>query len=193
MAKLKDFMISRVRVKVLQAFLSNPGEMFYVRELVRETEEEINAVRRELKRMEKRGMVRNEKRANRLYYTFNSDYLFYPELIALVTKTTGLGKEIIANKNKIGRIKYAMLSGHFVKRKAHKQTEVDLLIVGDIVLPQIALVVKNAESEMDREINYTAMEEDEFNFRKRRKDPFIQRVLYNSRVMLIGDEEKMLE
>lgn len=193
MAKLKDFMISRVRVKVLQAFLSNPGEMFYVRELVRNTKEEINAVRRELNRMEKRGMVKNEERANRLYYRFNKDYLFYPELLALVAKTTGLGDAVIHNKNKIGRIKYAMLTGHFVKRKPHKQTEVDLLIVGDIVLPQIALIVKNAESEMDREINYTAMKEDEFEFRKRRKDPFIQRVLYASRVMLIGDEEKMLE
>lgn len=193
MAKLKDFMISRVRVKVLQAFLSNPGEMYYVRQLVRKTKEEINAVRRELKRMEKRGMVKREDRANRAYYIFNTNYQFYPELLHLVAKTTGLGKAIIENKNKMGRIKYAMLSGHFVKRKPHKQTEVDMLIVGDIVLPQVALVVKNTEAELDREINYTAMEEEEFEFRKRRKDPFIQRVLFSSRVMLIGDEEKMLE
>jgi DNA-binding transcriptional ArsR family regulator len=193
MAKLKDFMISRVRVKLLKTFLSNPSEMYYVRQLVRKTDEEINAVRRELSNMKKNGMVSREDRGNRAYYSFREDYLFYSELLTLVAKTTGLGRAIIKNKNKIGTIKYAMISGRFAKGKPHDEDQVDLLVVGDIVLPELALIVKNAETDMDREINYTAMELEEFQFRKRRKDPFINRVLFSSRVMLIGDEEEMLE
>lgn len=95
MAKLTDFMVSRVRVKMIQTFLSHPGEMFYVRQLTRETKEEINAVRRELQRMEKSGMLKSEHRGNRLYYFFKPSYLFYQELLSLVAKTTGLGKAII--------------------------------------------------------------------------------------------------
>jgi len=192
MASLQDFLISRVRVKLLQVFLSQPKEIFYVRQLVRRTKEEINAVRRELARMEERGLVKKEPRANRVYYGFKKNYLFYDELLSLVAKTTGLGKKIIKNKNKIGQIKYAMLSGKFVRHKPHQQQDVDLLMVGEIVLPQLAAVIKGFESKLGREINYTVMTEKEFDFRKRRRDPFITSVLLTSRVMLIGDEEEMV-
>ena len=76
MAKLSDFIISRVRVKLLTIFLSKPGEMYYVRELTRLAKEEINAIRRELKRMQDVGMLKSEKRGNRLYYTYKNSYLF---------------------------------------------------------------------------------------------------------------------
>jgi hypothetical protein len=49
---LEDLIISRVRVKVLTLFLSHPGTIFHVRDIVRKVGEEINAVRRELAHME---------------------------------------------------------------------------------------------------------------------------------------------
>ena len=73
MASLQDLFVSKVRVKLLKIFLSNPGKIFYVRQLVRLAGEEINAVRRELARMEERGLVKKERRANRLYYEFQKD------------------------------------------------------------------------------------------------------------------------
>ncbi len=192
MASLQDLFVSKVRVKLLQIFLSNPKEIFYVRQLVREAKEEINAIRRELARMEERGMVRREGRGNRVYYSFRSDYLFYPELLSLVAKTAGLGADLVRNKNKIGRIKFASLSSNFIKDKSSKQTEVDLLVVGEIVLPQLAIVIKNSETKIKREINYTAMSQEEFEFRKNRRDPFIMDILFGSRIMIIGNEEDML-
>ncbi|MCX6724543.1 MAG: transcriptional regulator, partial [Candidatus Shapirobacteria bacterium] len=64
---LQDLMVSKVRVKLLQTFLSQPKEMFYIRQLVRLLSEEINAIRRELQRMERLGMVKKENRGNRIY------------------------------------------------------------------------------------------------------------------------------
>ena len=74
---LKDLIISKVRVKLLEIFFARPNEIYHVRDLVRKTEEEINAVRRELAHMEQAGMVKKEPRGNRLYYWFNKNYLFY--------------------------------------------------------------------------------------------------------------------
>ncbi|PIS08949.1 hypothetical protein COT75_03740 [Candidatus Beckwithbacteria bacterium CG10_big_fil_rev_8_21_14_0_10_34_10] len=184
--------VSKVRVKLLQIFLSEPKEIFYVRQLVRKAGEEINAVRRELSRMEERGMVKREPRANRVYYHFRRDYLFYDELLRLVSKTTGLGLEIIKNKNKIGKIKYAMLSGRLARAKEHQSEDVDLLVVGEVVLPQLASAVRSFESKLGRDINYTVMTLEEFSFRKKRRDPFISRVLLSSRIMIVGDEEDMV-
>ncbi len=189
---LKDLFISKTRVKLLQVFLSNPGRIFYVRELVRLVNEQINAVRAELSRMEKAAMVTSEARANRKFYGFRKDYIYYDELTRLVTKSTGLGGSIIKERNKLGKIKYASLSGGFIRRRPVGPTDVDLLVVGSVVLPQLAQLVKENEGQVDREINYTVMTEEEFTFRKRRGDPFIRNILERPKVLLVGDEDEMV-
>ncbi len=190
---LEDLIISKVRVKIIQLFLSNPGKIFHVREMVRRTKEEINAVRRELAHLEKSGVVSSEWRANRRYYEFRKDYIFASEIMNLVVKTVGLGGEIIKNRNKIGKIKYAMFSGNFIRGKSAGAEDVDVLLVGNIVLPQLSVLVKDEEARREREINYTVMTEEEYGFRVRRHDPFILGILQKSRVMILGDEEEMLK
>lgn len=190
---LEDLIVSRVRVKLLQLFLSNPGSIFHVRDIVRRVDEEINAVRRELLHMEKCGMVSKEPRANRLFYKFREDYPLYFDLLALINKTKNLGGDILKNKNKIGKIKYAFLSGKFIRNKISAPNEVEMLIVGNVVLPQVAQFVRAEETKRGREVNYTVMSEDEFTFRKARRDPFLLSILEKPRIMIIGDEEEMLK
>jgi hypothetical protein len=190
---LEDIIISRVRVKILVLFLSNPGVIFHVRDIVRRVEEEINAVRRELAHMEAAGMVVKEQRANRLFYNFRKDYPLYFELMELVTKTSGLGNDIIKNKVKLGKIKFAMMSGRYMRGLTKQSNnDVDLLIVGTVVLPELAQLIKIEEAKRDHELNYTVMTEEEFLFRKRRRDPFVLSILEGSRIMLMGDEEELV-
>ena len=190
---LEELFVSRVRVKILQLFLTSPEELFHVREIVRRVSEEINAVRRELARMEKFGMMASEWRANRRLYRFKKDYLFYKELLGLVSKTSGLGGIIVKNKAKLGRIKYAFLSVRFLRGGSAGSEEVDLLIVGQIVLPELQSLVADEQTRREAEINYSYMDEAEFQFRVRRRDPFILRVLIQPKIMLIGDEEELLQ
>lgn len=191
---LEELFISRVRVKILQLFLSSPTEaLFHVREIVRRVAEEINAVRRELGRMEKYGLVTSEWRANRRLYHFRKDYLYYRELLSLVTKSTGLGGSIVKNKAKLGKIKFAHLSTRFVKGVAADQSGVDLLVVGNIVLPQLQSIISDEQAKRESEINYSFMDEAEFKFRVKRRDPFILKVLIAPKIMLIGDEDELLE
>lgn len=189
---MEELFVSKVRVKILQLFLSSSENLFHVREIVRRVDEEINAVRRELARMEKFGMVSSEWRANRRLYRFRKDYLFYPELLNLVTKSTGVGGDIIKNKLKLGRIKFAMIAARFIKNLPSSSEDVDILIVGQVVLPELQAVIANEQAKREREINYSFMDEAEFTFRVRRRDPFILRVLIQPKIMLIGDEADLL-
>lgn len=191
---LEDLIISRVRVKMLSLFLSHPGTIFHVRDIVRKVGEEINAVRRELAHMEKHGLVTKEARANRLFYTFRKDYPLYFELIELIAKTSGLGWDILKQKAKLGKIKFAMLSGRFLRGLSKRgSTDVDLLVVGTVVLPELSQIVKAEETRRGREVNYTVMTEEEFLFRKRRRDPFVIGILTGSRSMIVGDEEDLVD
>lgn len=191
---LEDLIISRVRVKILRLFLLNPSSIFHVREIVRQVKEEINAVRRELAHMEKHGMVAKEPRGNRLYYSFRRDYPLYQDLLSLIAKTSTLGADILKNKNKLGKIKFIMLAGRFIRGKPGRAEDVDLLIVGQkIVLPELSQLIRAEEARRGRELNYTVMSEEELNFRKKRRDPFITAILGNSRLMIVGDEDELLE
>lgn len=189
---LQDLITSKTRVKLLSLFLENNPEMFHVREVVRRVDEEINAVRRELMLLEKKGVLKKEPRANRVYYYLDKLYPFYFDLIKIFSKIHGLGSDIIKNRMKLGKIKYAMLSGKFARGVREDSNEVDLLVVGTVVLPELALLIKQEEAKRKNEINYTVMSEEEFSFRKKRRDPFIISIIHASRVMLIGDEELML-
>jgi len=190
---LEDIIISRVRVKILTLFLTQPGTILHVREIVRRVGEEINAVRRELSHLEKAGMAYKEQRANRLFYGLRKDYPLYYELLGLIGKTSGIGFDILKNKAKLGKIKFAMLSGRLVRGAPKKtQTDVDLLIVGTVVLPELTQYVKQEETRRQTEINYTVMSEEEFEFRKRRRDPFVLSAIGGTRVMVIGDEEDLV-
>lgn len=189
MNKLEDFMISRVRVKMIELFFSNAEEMFYVREITRKTKEEINAVRRELERMIGTGLLKSEQRGNRLYYTLNKKYTYYQELQQMVMKSVGLGKKIRKLRRKLGSLEYVMFSGTFIRRKATAQGDVDILMIGEVVLPEIDALVKEEEKLIGREINYAVFSLEEFEFRKQRRDPFVMDVLYGTRVMVLGDED----
>ncbi|OGD85963.1 hypothetical protein A2164_00450, partial [Candidatus Curtissbacteria bacterium RBG_13_35_7] len=174
---LIDILISKVRVKILELFLGLPGQSYHVREIVRRVAEEINAVRRELARLEKTGFLQSEWRANRRYYFVKRDFIFLPEFLSMVNKGVGLGGSIVKNRAKLGKISFAMLSGSFIKGKPYTQNDVDLFVVGTIVLPELSSIIKEEEARRNREINFTPMTDEEFKFRKSRRDPFVLNIL----------------
>ncbi len=192
MAKLQDLITSRVRVKLLNLFLSKPGELYYIREATREVKEEINAVRRELINLTENGVLFCENRGNRQYYGANKAYLFFPELQQIVFKETGLGKKIRRLRRKLGKLEYVVFTSSFFNRKA-KRDDLDILIIGEVVVPELEVLIKEEEKTIGREINFTIFDEKEFKFRKQRRDPFLMEVMYGKRLMIVGDEEAFVE
>lgn len=178
---------------MFELFFLNPEEMYYVREITRETKEEINAVRRELDRMVGYGLLRSEQRGNRVYYSLNKRYVYFDELLQMIAKTTGLGGKMRRLRRKLGEMEFVMFSGKFVRGVRPNRDEVDLLVIGDVVLPELTALVKETEAKIGREINYAVFDKEEFEFRKTRRDPFIMDILMNSRVMIIGSSEEFAE
>lgn len=189
---LKDLFISKTRIKLLEEFLSDPTQMFHVRDLVRRVDEEINAVRRELSHLEEAGVVKKEQRGNRLYYWFRKDYPLYQDLLSMVAKTTGLGHSLLKNKAKLGHLNIVMFSGKFVRHEPRKKPDdVDVLVVGEVNINELNALIHEEEQKRGAAINYTPMTTEELKFRRTRRDPFLLSILTNSRFLIVGDEEDL--
>ncbi len=186
---LDKLFISEVRINILKHMLPRAHEQYHVRAIVRAVGAEINAVRRELKRLEKIGLLAKRQSSNRLYYRVNPDHVYYSELLSMVSKDDGLGADIIENAKQLGDIKYAMLALPFLRGRKATVLDVDLFVVGKPEMSFLKTLVVKAESDLGREINYSVMTLEEFNHRKRINDQFVNRILSQGRTMLIGDEE----
>lgn len=190
---LEHIIPSKARRKILELFFHNPGESHYLRKIVRETDEEVNAVKRELDILSEAKLLNKERRLNKIFYTLNKNYRFYDEFLRIFTKTTPIASVIYQNLSKLGKVKFVALSMKFPKKNEINEDEVYLLIVGTIVVPEVTGIVSEAEKSYGREINYTVMTEDEFRFRKKNNDPFIWRFLKQPKIMLVGVEEELLK
>ncbi len=188
---LLDLFTSRVRLKIFNLFIPNPDEMYYVRQVTRMLGEEVNAVRRELERLREIGLLTTEKRANRLYYKVRVDFPFYYDLLRIVGRTTGLGRIFMDKLTSLGKVRFAMLSAEFVKGRKSGPNEIDFMVVGRVNVEVLQDMIRDYEEQIGREVNYTVMTEDEFEFRKNRGDAFIRDVLSQPQIVLVGDESEL--
>jgi hypothetical protein len=184
--------ISKVRIKIIRLFFLHPDVPYHIRGVVREISEEINAVRRELLRLEHIKLLKSERKGNRLYFTLLDNFPFYEELLSIVYKTYGLGGEIIRCQKELGEVKYAFLTKAYTKNIKASMQDIDLLLVGEINTTALTSAIQRAERQTGREINYAVLKDSEFILRKKRRDAFTISMLQGSKIMLIGDEDEMV-
>ena len=187
---LKNIFVSEVRVKILKLLLLNPTKQFHVRAIVRAVNAEINAVRRELDNLISVGLLKRRQSSNKIFYTVDVLHPYFPDLVSLFAKDDGVGAEIIKKQKKLGNIVFAVLSRAYLRGRQSSALDVDLFIVGKLDQSEFDKIIKEQEVATGREINYSVMDEEEFNYRKRTSDQFVTKVLSQSRAMLIGDEEE---
>jgi len=190
---LEHLFISKVRIKALKYFLFNPTTSIHLRGAVREFNEEINAVRRELSRLEEMNLITAESKGNRKYFITNLKHSLIPELMGLFHKSYGLGGMIMENKDKIGDLEFAFLTGAYTKGHHYGSHVVDLVLIGKVDMHVIETLIQKEQSIINREIHYTVLTSSEFQLRKRRKDQFINDLVVQDLVMLAGTREDLID
>lgn len=189
---LNEILISKVRVDILRLFILNPAKSFHVRAVVREVGAEINAVRRELLRLENINLLRKRQSSNRLYYIVNTGHPFFPELLSMFGKEEGLGAILIKNLKHLGDIQFALLAKDFLAGRTSTPLDVDLFIVGKVNMELLKKLISDFEESFTKEVNYSVMSNDEFLLRKRKMDTFVTKLLIQGRVMLVGNETELV-
>ncbi|MDQ5981444.1 MAG: hypothetical protein QG570_191 [Patescibacteria group bacterium] len=189
---LGDLITSDVRVKLIIELFSEVNNNLYVRELTRRVGTEVNAIRRELKRLTKAGIVKKEQRGNRLYYLVKREHPYYYELLSMVAKEIHLGNSLIQNEPHLGKVRLALMSAEFFEGRVSRPDQLDLLLVGDINLPMLEDIVKDATRKIGRDINYTVLKDDEFTNTIARRENFLLSFLISPNILLLGSANKYL-
>ena len=172
---------SKTRVKLLQLFYSNPNRSFYVREITRQIDEQINSVRRELSNLLSIGIISSEDTKNKLYYEVNQQYEYYAPLAQIFGAPSGVvstGDDVEEGGNPLkvlGHVELAFMTGRFTR---DERSGADFVIVGDINQTQLAKYVAELEKKEDKEVRYVAMPREEFEYRRQVNDIFISLFLY---------------
>jgi hypothetical protein len=187
---------SKTRVKLLHLFLNNPGKAFYVREITRLIDEQINSVRRELSNMLEVGIITSDSADNKLYYEINQRYEYYVPFRAIFAdERMEQSNEHVVEANwhdlikELSGLRMAILAGVLVKGS---ESTVDLLLVGDIPNVKLKNVMKHVEKVESRELNYTVLSYDEFYYRLSVRDKFITQIL-NGKHMVLADSDHILK
>lgn len=187
---------SKTRVKLLHLFLNNPNRAFYVREITRKIDEQINSVRRELANMLSVGIIKSDSSNNRLYYEINQDYQHYEPLRAIFADahlqsevtTSGEVNDWTKRLKPLGDVRVALFSGTLVRGS---NGELDVLLAGDINKTQAKRFFKALEDEEGRSLNYTVMSYEDFYYRLSIKDRFISAIT-SGKFTVLQDTEGIL-
>lgn len=191
---------SKTRVKLLHLFLNNPGKAFYVREITRLIDEQINSVRRELSNLLNVGVITSDSADNKLYYEVNQRYGYYVpfraifadepvETIAQSTKQDAKSAPWYSLVAALPGARLALVAGIFVQGST---SSVDLLLVGKVPAAKLKRTIKEIEHMEGRELNYSVLSYDDFYYRLSVRDRFLSEILQSKHTVL-ADPDHILK
>jgi len=196
---LEQLFESPVKLKLLKLFLRNPNKQFLLADIIKKTQSKSRVVKKQLAGLKSIGLLVQKKiKGNKkkqikggLYFSGNPDFDFYKELQILILKSSPTSKEKMLKKIlRLGRIKMALISGVFLNTE---NSRVDLFLVGDnISRRKLMNFLAEMESEVGKEIEYAAMDSQEFNYRFHMFDRFVRDVLEKPHEKLVN-KMKLIE
>lgn len=181
---------SKTRARLLQLFLQNPETAYFVRELTRKIDAQLNSVRRELSNLVALGIVieqvvdsEAQGRADRKkYYQVSATHPLFEELRSLFVKAgTLMQQDMVRMLARDLPIQVMVLTGSFV---GNRDIETDMLIVGTPDPKMLQERMAAIEGAVGSEVNYTVMPPDEYLYRKEISDRFLCEILQGDHVMI---------
>lgn len=194
---------SKTRVKLLNLFYSNPNRSFYVREITRKIDEQINSVRRELANLLSIGIIVSDSNDNKLYYEVNQKFEHFGPLTEMFggktasRKATSTPKASSSSKvaihdsgvapevdeiRSLGNVELAIYTGQFTRDDL---AGIDILIVGDVNQSKVHNFITDLEQRENKDIRYTVLTSSDFSYRRQINDRFIVNVLESKKHVVV--------
>jgi len=177
------------QIRVLRWLYGQPDRDYHLNELLRLTGLGSASLQRELRKLVEAELVRSERVGNLRRFQANRESPVYGELVALTQKTLGvqpLMREALAPLKP--KLEAAFIYGSIAKGTDTAKSDIDVMLVGkNLLLSKVLELLVPLEAQLGRKINPTLLTPAEFNRRKAERDSFVNRVLAQPTLPLIGD------
>lgn len=182
---------SKTRAKLLALFFGNPSKSFYIREMTRVIDEQINSVRRELSNLESIGVIKNESFDNKVYYSANTKHPYCHSLVEIFSKKIDSTRDHDVKEStweEYCRPVKNYLAGLVVINRLPGQDGLDLLIVGNDKTKKLTHWAEVVEKKQGKMINYAIMSPEDYSYRRSVRDRFLEDVFEMEIVEIIDPE-----
>ena len=187
-------LFGKVRSGVLGLLFAQADQSFYVREIARRVGSGQGAVQRELAGLLKAGLITRSQRGREVFYQANRAAPVFPELRGLVVKTVGVGNALREALAPLAdRIRSAFVYGSFARREERAESDVDVMVIGDVEFGEVVSALRSAQDRIGREVNPSVFAPEEWRRRVASADHFITTLLREEKLLLIGDERDLRE
>jgi len=187
---LNELFSSKTRVEILKLFLFNTNNSFYQRQISNLTAQSIRGVQREVDKLNRIGLIERSIQGNRIYYKVNKKCPIVEDLKNIFFKSVGIA-EVLKDNFKEKGIKVAFIYGSYAKGEESLLSDIDLMVIGDISSKELSSILSKPKKELMREINYVVFSLNEFINKAMRKDHFINSVLKDKKIYIIGSEDEL--
>lgn len=187
-------LFGQTRRGVITLLFAHPDQRFYLREILRAVGGGSGAVQRELAQLVQVGLVKREREGRQVYFSANRNAGIFPELRAIVEKTTGAADVLraeLADLLETERMSAAFIYGSVARGEQTDASDVDLLILGDVSLGEVIPAVRAAEARLGREVNPSLFPVAEYRRGLKRGNAFLKRVNAGPKLFLKGDDREL--
>jgi predicted nucleotidyltransferase len=185
-------LFNKTCTSLLSLFYNNAERSYYLREVVRKLDIGSGTVQREITKLVSAELINKQINGKQVYYKANTKSPVYNELRGLIIKTFGLADII---KDALipfaSKIDYAFIYGSQTDGTSSADSDIDLMVVGDVNEMELHRVINKVEKKLDKAINYSLFTLKEFDKRKKEKKGFIERIITGKKIMLIGDKDEI--
>jgi uncharacterized protein len=192
MMTLIDIVSSKRKAEILRLLFGVEDGELHLREIARRSRLALGTVQQELARLVKIGLVNSRRDGNRVCYRANRNSPVYPDIRNLVLKTTGLAN-VLRRALQQADVQVVFVFGSVASETAGPESDIDLMVIGDIGLRRVAILLSGLAAILGREINPHVLTAEEFRKRKRTGDHFIASVLAAPSLFIVGSEYELAE
>jgi predicted nucleotidyltransferase len=179
------------RGDLLAAALIQPERWWYLSELAEFLGTSPSSLQRDLKALVDGGILESRREGTRAYFKADTRSPLFPELRGLIDKTAGLVPTLqAALKAFASRIELAFVHGSVARGEERAVSDVDLLVVGDVGLADLAPALRKAEARLGREVNVTTYTSGEFR-KAASANHFVSEVLRRPKIFVKGGENEL--
>ena len=191
MSILSEILSSKVRAEVFRLLFGLNDNALHVREIERRSGFTIGTIQTEMKKLYRLDLVSKRRDGNRLYYNANQQHPVFSEIQALVVKTVGLLDLLKGALDHQKEIRVAFVFGSLAGGSEKAGSDIDLMVIGDIGLRSLTRLLVGLTENLGREINPYVLTTEEFSHRKSENEHFLNQVLKDSKLFIIGDEDDL--